>query len=600
MKQLTIEQKAQRYDEALKRAKNTIEVNQTIPDIVECVESLFPELKESEDERIRKELIKGISKTRPNTPFLDTNVTREDAIAWLEKQGEKQQGKSALEAIKEEKVDNRNYIKPIDKVEPKFHEGEWLCENEPNNYARFIQILETVNVQGKKRYRISRDIHNDEDIVEFNFVEKYYHKFDIKGAKDGDVLATSAGAFIYNGNKGGSSCPGSYCGINTLGRFQTGVEAHWTGKKVYPATKEQRDLLFQKMREDGYEWSADKKELRKIEQNSDNKVEPMFHEGDWVVYNNDICQIVKREEGCNKLVTVFGIEKELVNERNLSTARLWTLADAKAGDILACNKEILLFKSYSVQGRISLYCWYNGQTNSFHSKGVDDALVTTRNKIWPATKEQSDTFKKVMANERYTFDFENMELRKIEQNNTDEYIETKGLFEIEAEAEELAKKQFDEQKSAWSEEDDRMMNDTLAMVDWYAGKHKNISVKVGNWLKSFKERVQPQPKSAWSEEDMAMLDSAIAFVEHSAFTTIGKGKNNVIDWLKSLKDRITLSEEQMEALEESVDAEIIEVEDNNYSMNAYTHLEISTEEDLSRICKAGDKAKVIIIGQKKR
>ena len=47
---------------------------------------------------------------------------------------------------------------------------------------------------------------------------------------------------------------------------------------------------------------------------------------------------------------------------------IWTIQDAKDGDVLACNEEILLFKSYSVQGRISLYCWYNGQTNNFHNK----------------------------------------------------------------------------------------------------------------------------------------------------------------------------------------------------------------------------------------
>lgn len=31
--------------------------------------------------------------------------------------------------------------------------------------------------------------------------------------------------------------------------------------EVYPATKEQRDLLFQKMKEVGYEWDSEKKEL---------------------------------------------------------------------------------------------------------------------------------------------------------------------------------------------------------------------------------------------------------------------------------------------------------------------------------------------------
>ena len=35
---------------------------------------------------------------------------------------------------------------------------------------------------------------------------------------------------------------------------------------AHPASKEQRDLLFQKMKEAGYEWDAEKKELKKIEQ----------------------------------------------------------------------------------------------------------------------------------------------------------------------------------------------------------------------------------------------------------------------------------------------------------------------------------------------
>ena len=91
------------------------------------------------------------------------------------------------------------------------------------------------------------------------------HLWTIQDAKDGDVLSTSAGAFIYNGNNGGGSCPGCYCGINTLGNFKTGTEHHWTGKKVYPATKEQRDLLFQKMK-GSYEWDAEKNELKKVDQ----------------------------------------------------------------------------------------------------------------------------------------------------------------------------------------------------------------------------------------------------------------------------------------------------------------------------------------------
>ena len=95
-------------------------------------------------------------------------------------------------------------------------------------------------------------------------VDRLASAFTIQDAKDGDVLATSAGAFIYNGNNGGGSYPGSYCGINNLGNFQTGVEHHWTRKKVYPATKEQRDTLMKAMNNAGYKWDAEKKELKKL------------------------------------------------------------------------------------------------------------------------------------------------------------------------------------------------------------------------------------------------------------------------------------------------------------------------------------------------
>jgi len=82
MKELSIKEKAELYDKALERAKNTIEVNQAVPDIVECIESLFPELKESKDEKIRKELLAVIN----DLVLPDDQQSR--FINWIEKQGE--------------------------------------------------------------------------------------------------------------------------------------------------------------------------------------------------------------------------------------------------------------------------------------------------------------------------------------------------------------------------------------------------------------------------------------------------------------------------------------------------------------------------------
>ena len=92
---------------------------------------------------------------------------------------------------------------------------------------------------------------------------------------------------------------------------------------------------------------------------------------------------------------------------------IWTIQDAKDCDVLACNEEILLFKSYSVQGRISLYCWYNGQTNNFHNKEVIDISLNKRNKICPATKEQRDLLFQKIKDAGYKWNAETKTLEKL-------------------------------------------------------------------------------------------------------------------------------------------------------------------------------------------
>lgn len=94
----------------------------------------------------------------------------------------------------------------------------------------------------------------------------------LEDAKDGDVLVSFYGKpFIYNGRFIASSV-GAYCGLNIFDNFvkeEITKASNWTRKDgVKPATKEQRDTLFAKMKEVGYEWDAENKELKKIEQES--------------------------------------------------------------------------------------------------------------------------------------------------------------------------------------------------------------------------------------------------------------------------------------------------------------------------------------------
>ena len=76
MKELSIEEKARRYDEAIERAK-------AYQGLRSEIEIIFPELKESEDEGIRKGIIRCVKGNMPDNDF------RKKYIAWLEKQGEK-------------------------------------------------------------------------------------------------------------------------------------------------------------------------------------------------------------------------------------------------------------------------------------------------------------------------------------------------------------------------------------------------------------------------------------------------------------------------------------------------------------------------------
>ena len=95
---MTQEEKAKAYDEAIKVIKSNLdalnEITETGANIVNiqsirnCFYRAFPELRESEDERIRKELIEHIKANECADYVLFKKFSPDDVIAWLEKQSE--------------------------------------------------------------------------------------------------------------------------------------------------------------------------------------------------------------------------------------------------------------------------------------------------------------------------------------------------------------------------------------------------------------------------------------------------------------------------------------------------------------------------------
>lgn len=260
MKELSIQEKATRYDEALKEA--VIAHKDEDRHLKATLERIFPELKESEDERISGNIIATIH-LYYGEPLEDE---AKEMIAWLEKQGE-QKIKTPEESLG---IESDTYNKIVDEciygeqnttdnVEPKFHKGEWIIHLGTEN---IYQVVARIDNQYQLKYG------DNYTIQKCSVVDICARLWDIaKDAKYGDVLAwddSKCIALFKNIYDEDSFNSYGFVGCCT-GTFESRQSYHDI-EGAHPATKEQRDHLFQKMHEAGYEWDSENKELIKIEQ----------------------------------------------------------------------------------------------------------------------------------------------------------------------------------------------------------------------------------------------------------------------------------------------------------------------------------------------
>ena len=124
-----------KYKEALETARR-INSGEGIPiqDGWTPYEAIFPELvAESEDEKIRKDIVSLVNEFWERIGSINPEYSsRSRMLTWLEKQGE-QKLNHCNECINVKGCINcengelrETEQKPADKVEPKFHEGEWI------------------------------------------------------------------------------------------------------------------------------------------------------------------------------------------------------------------------------------------------------------------------------------------------------------------------------------------------------------------------------------------------------------------------------------------------------------------------------------------
>lgn len=258
MKKLSTEEKAKRYAEVLAMAKEYVTF---IPDdVANYMFNMFPELKESTDEGIRESIagfLKTISslkdgQTVSNEDF-DTKVILE-WVAWLKKQGKQSNEEPQVYETRDGEVITYSESKGYKVAEPKFKFGDWIILTA----GELSVTLQIINVDiNRERYWF-----NDGSYLPFAD-EECMHLWTINDAKAGDVLYYSDDTIVIFKYFHDDSSFCSYCYIDG-GVFFTSNDrtpVWWMNNVFYPATKEQRELLFTKMKESGHEWDADKKEL---------------------------------------------------------------------------------------------------------------------------------------------------------------------------------------------------------------------------------------------------------------------------------------------------------------------------------------------------
>ena len=318
-------------------------------------------------------------------------------------------------------------------------------------------------------------------------------------------------------------------------------------------------------------------QLKRVAKPAD-KVESKFKVGDWITNGDYTWKIVEvkpldyilqSQDGNIVDDTISYVDKQF---------HFFTIEDAKPGDVLVSESNCglgtwyCIFKSLDGDESMTVYC-YLTRDGRFETK-KELCFDKDPRSVKPATKEQRDTLEKAMADVGYRWNPDEKKLEKIEQK-------------------------------PWSEEDKKMLEYAINMIEWYSVVDKSKSKRVSDWLKFLKDRVQlqnltvtdkelaqakkeayndalnkieyhsgeptfddgwsaaiwyfkkrnmqPQPKQEWSEEDNIMIHD-IDYALRCQITYPISRLQSMSAWILNLKNRVQPqlqwkpSDEHMDAL----------------------------------------------------
>lgn len=446
------------------------------------LQGIFPELAESEDEKIRKGIIRCVKGSMPDNDF------RKKYLAWLEKQGEKE---CVLKSSKDKDV--HKFMKYIEK-QAKAYEF-----NLPNrSYDIYAFAKDILTWLEKQKPTISwHKVEPKEYVLEKSLILKKNGEIDV--VQDTILSVTDAEYVI----------PFSLL------------------KNLPKSDSQEKNLI-----------NDTDEEIVKVVENTSilDMVEPKFKVGDCIKFKElDIFLDVIDIENDRYKVELFNGRRWYYHIEFIDKlCNLWSINDAKDGDVfVASDKSIFIFKE-----AIGSVCKH------YIALAVDGTLLVNDNLkgswetvsgVKPATKEQRDLLFSKMKEAGYEWDAEKKKLGKrvIDEGKAEmDYCFTKMMNDEQV-------------SSVWSEDDEIEFNHILKTLTSVAKEqeikgYNNLTSSI-NWLKSLKDRVQPQPKQEWSEKDeeiISFLNALCIDAQNpnncASYSMYYKEVEKAKDWLKSL------------------------------------------------------------------
>ena len=396
---MTQEEKVRAYDEALEKAKSMIDDLRKGEDIlaVSNLESMFPELKETEDERISREISEFISNFYNGNYEKPYDSTLGTWVGWLEKQAGKDKliqelGKYKVKYTQE--ILNK-YINSMSKKDDERLRKTtigFLKEFADKGYENAVECIDWLEKQGNTNETIDRD----------KFTQGV-----LKGAAINLITWID-----YNAAEGNMCLSNVQCKEieNAL------VRGDWN--KIYAYMK--RKLERQDEQKSIFDFNANDWYVSKVDGKIHNiyhsEVEPKFNfkVGQWIVATGKCVYLITKIDGFNvTLVDTIGNEY-VFDVSSLADAHLWTIQDAKDGDVLNANGAPFIYKKHD-KDCVYFYCGVNLAGEFVEANEFD--IWNNNNKVYPAIKEQRDLLFQKMKDAGYKWDEEKKEVKIIEWNN---------------------------------------------------------------------------------------------------------------------------------------------------------------------------------------